>query len=199
MARIVPWSLALIAPDTLPLASGGYTVAVRLGGQPAVIGPQVQRAIETLNQAQAAHVAEISGAEDSFWPALRDWPGKAGQSGGVLLRAGVAPSHARDVIGAVQDIAGRHKLTAAMLAYPGAATIYAQLDGDSGSMADAVSGMVAVVKEWNGNLVIEHCPRPLKDRVSVWGLSGADALTQRVKQTFDPKGTLNPGRFVGGL
>jgi glycolate oxidase FAD binding subunit len=103
------------------------------------------------------------------------------------------------VIAAAQDIATRQGLKAAMLAFPGAATVYCHLSGSAESMIDTVAGMLAVVKEWNGNLVVERAPLALKQRMTVWGSASADALTQRVKQTFDAKSVLNPGRFVGGL
>jgi glycolate oxidase FAD binding subunit len=36
--------------------------------------------------------------------------------------------------------------------------------------------------------------------IDAWG-SGGDAypLMMSVKQQFDPRGTLNPGRFIGGI
>lgn len=51
-----------------------------------------------------------------------------------------------------------------------------------------------------GSLVVLQCPPEIKDQFEVWGTTGdALALMGRVKQEFDPKGTLNPGRFVGGI
>jgi glycolate oxidase FAD binding subunit len=51
-----------------------------------------------------------------------------------------------------------------------------------------------------GTLVIEHCPTLLKGRLDVWGDGGDDFEAMRkVKSAWDPKGTLSPGRFVGGL
>jgi glycolate oxidase FAD binding subunit len=36
--------------------------------------------------------------------------------------------------------------------------------------------------------------------LDAWGSAGdALALMRAVKQQFDPKSTLNPGRFVGGI
>lgn len=51
-----------------------------------------------------------------------------------------------------------------------------------------------------GSFVVLQCPPEIKDQLEVWGSPGdALALMHRVKQEFDPKGTLNPGRFVGGI
>ncbi len=52
----------------------------------------------------------------------------------------------------------------------------------------------------NGFTVVEEIPPALKERANVWGTVGkAFPLMQRLKETLDPKGILNPGRFVGGL
>jgi glycolate oxidase FAD binding subunit len=52
-----------------------------------------------------------------------------------------------------------------------------------------------------GSLVIERAPVELKHAAHVWGPVPEPALTvmKRLKAEFDPRGILNPGRFVGGL
>ena len=51
-----------------------------------------------------------------------------------------------------------------------------------------------------GSVVVEHCSRSVKQQIDVWEdspeLSG---LMGRIKQSFDPSGILNPGRFMGRL
>ncbi|MBV8607477.1 MAG: FAD-binding oxidoreductase, partial [Singulisphaera sp.] len=45
-----------------------------------------------------------------------------------------------------------------------------------------------------------RCPTDAKGRLRVWGEPRPDwALAERVKRTLDPKGVLNPGRFVGTI
>jgi FAD/FMN-containing dehydrogenase len=116
-----------------------------------------------------------------------------------MLRIGVAPSHVADVMTGLGSIASRHGLVSTAMAYPGAATVYCSLSQAGDAAADAITGMIALANEWNGNLVIERCPVSLKQKAPVWGAATADDLTRRVKTTFDPKSTLNPGRFVGGI
>jgi glycolate oxidase FAD binding subunit len=51
-----------------------------------------------------------------------------------------------------------------------------------------------------GNLILSRCPTGWKDRLRVWGEPRADwALARKIKQTLDPLGAFNPGRFVGGI
>jgi glycolate oxidase FAD binding subunit len=39
-----------------------------------------------------------------------------------------------------------------------------------------------------------------KERLGVWGEPRPDwELAQRIKHAFDPRGVLNPGRFVGTI
>jgi glycolate oxidase FAD binding subunit len=51
----------------------------------------------------------------------------------------------------------------------------------------------------DGSLVLLQRPTAMP-AMDAWGSSGdAFSLMQSVKQQFDPRGTLNPGRFVGGI
>jgi len=51
-----------------------------------------------------------------------------------------------------------------------------------------------------GTMVALGCPVAVKRGLDVWGPpSDAQPLMVRIKQRFDPDGTLNPGRFLGGI
>lgn len=51
-----------------------------------------------------------------------------------------------------------------------------------------------------GDAIVETCPQTVKELIDVWGPapSGMEIM-RRIKRQFDPKGVLNPGRFIGGL
>jgi glycolate oxidase FAD binding subunit len=57
----------------------------------------------------------------------------------------------------------------------------------------------AELEHGGGSLAVLHRPATMPV-IDAWG-SGGDAfpLMLRVKQQFDPRGTLNPGRFIGGI
>jgi glycolate oxidase FAD binding subunit len=51
-----------------------------------------------------------------------------------------------------------------------------------------------------GNLTLPRCPTAWKGRLRVWGQPRDDgAVASRIKQALDPRGLLNPGRFVGSI
>jgi glycolate oxidase FAD binding subunit len=47
---------------------------------------------------------------------------------------------------------------------------------------------------------VQRAPVQVKQRLDAWGPAGDYlGLTRRVKEKFDPRGVLNPGRFLGGI
>ena len=101
------------------VARQSYTVAVRLGGQPVVVGPQSQRALDTLKEAQQQPTS-------ANWPALRRRSGRLCATGRRQRRAPAASwcgwvSHHPTYVTSWRqslDVAARHGLTATTLAYP---------------------------------------------------------------------------------
>jgi glycolate oxidase FAD binding subunit len=56
-----------------------------------------------------------------------------------------------------------------------------------------------MIEREGGSLVILQRPGDLPP-LDAWGVAGdAELLMRAIKRQLDPKGTLNPGRFVGGI
>jgi glycolate oxidase FAD binding subunit len=68
-------------------------------------------------------------------------------------------------------------------------------------LARAVERLRAFVARDDGSVVIERAPADLRTSVDPWGppAAGTLDLMRGLKQQFDPRRTLNPGRFVGGI
>jgi glycolate oxidase FAD binding subunit len=78
------------------------------------------------------------------------------------------------------------------------------LVGLSGNGEEARVGAIEELREiWTrrgGSLVVLKAPLSIKKKVDAWGPAGDYlGLTRRVKEKFDPRGVLNPGRFLGGI
>ena len=73
-----------------------------------------------------------------------------------------------------------------------------------GVAAGAVAGLTERVRGDVTSLlatcVVEHAPPRAKPGLDVWGSTGTALATMRLlKDEFDARGVLNPGRFVGGI
>ncbi len=78
---------------------------------------------------------------------------------------------------------------------------FVRLEGQNeNALPKAVASLRSELEKLEGSLVVLHCPPAVKTRLDVWGPAGdAQPLMVRVKQQLDPAGTLNRGRFVGGI
>jgi glycolate dehydrogenase FAD-binding subunit len=75
----------------------------------------------------------------------------------------------------------------------------AHLEGERVTLASILKAFRTALEREGGSLVIHHRPLDIEE-LDTWGNSGdALGLMQAVKRQFDPHGTLNPGRFVGGI
>jgi glycolate oxidase FAD binding subunit len=74
-----------------------------------------------------------------------------------------------------------------------------RMEGEPLAMQSALLSFRASLESKKGSLVA-HQPPPTASRMEAWG-NGGDALPlmRAVKQQMDPKNTLNPARFVGGI
>ena len=68
------------------------------------------------------------------------------------------------------------------------------------SSLEKFAELIDVARQQHGHAVVFAAPAEFKQGVEVWGPSPATISLQReVKRQFDPKGLLNPGRFLGGI
>jgi FAD/FMN-containing dehydrogenase len=100
-------------------------------------------------------------------------------------------------------LAAKTGLAPALAAHVGTGCIFTRWQGP-GLGGERGRGLLAALSEsavtLGGAAVVEGCAIELKHHVDVWGRPRADfALMRRLKEQFDPHGTLNPGRFLGRL
>ncbi|GAC1464592.1 MAG: FAD-binding oxidoreductase [Chloroflexota bacterium] len=84
--------------------------------------------------------------------------------------------------------------------YAAPPTAYVTYGGEVSEVVDAVKALRHNLAPFESHVVIQRATREVKDLMDAWG-DGGDALPmmRRVKELFDPDGTMNPGRFVGGI
>ena len=119
----------------------------------------------------------------------------------AVLKIGAPPVDLAAVLESVLGAAERKGLAHPRIT--GHAGTGVTLVGISGENEAGAAGFVEEMREiWvrrGGNVTLQRAPLTLKQRVSTWD-NGADylGLVRRVKEKFDPRGGMNPGRFLGG-
>lgn len=76
-----------------------------------------------------------------------------------------------------------------------------QIDAtDCKQIADLIASVRELLAPTGGSAVLLKGPPRLRSLLDMWGAVGsALPIMKRIKEQFDPRGTLNRGRFVGGI
>jgi FAD/FMN-containing dehydrogenase len=123
---------------------------------------------------------------DEPWRRLRS---DAGRPDGGVLRLGIPASRVAEMIEAAEEVGCRawgHLASGAVLATAEAAT------------SEAVEALRTRAREAGGFLPIEAADTSLRASVDPFGAGETD-LVQALKAQFDPRGTINPGRWMEGV
>jgi FAD/FMN-containing dehydrogenase len=122
----------------------------------------------------------------------------------AIFRIATVPSSAPALIRGIQEIADRHSLGCAVLVRALNIIYIAVFGGpEETSCMPLVGGSREIVEfcmQSGAAPVIEFCPPEMKKALNIWPPPGEEQeIAQRIKQVFDPRGILAPGRFRGGI
>jgi glycolate oxidase FAD binding subunit len=165
---------------------------------------QVEEARLLVGRRGAVEARLLEGRErEEAWRAVREVGRRAFPDPAAEMKLGVLPTQVPEVMEELGAVARRQGCTAAFAAHASVGIVTGVLAGLKASAQPAV----AVLKEWRervrgagGHAVLERAPLSVKEQVSVWDPPGAAfRIMERIKSSLDPKGILNPGRFVGGI
>ncbi|MBI1738197.1 MAG: FAD-binding oxidoreductase [Acidobacteria bacterium] len=194
-----------------------WTVLVGTGGNEQVVErhrrelePMAHAARATaFAQARPQHplFARIGEDDCMEWSYVRTFPSVAFhlKPAAAVMKINVLPGQFSEFVKAAGEIAARHELASAALLRAAGVVYFALVPSSPGEgaqkhLAQACNQIFAAAQRAGGSPVIEFCPAALKREVGVWGPSRGDlALMRNLKNEFDPRGILSPGRFYGGI
>ena len=178
-----------------------YHLFVGFAGMQEEVDDQRSRLRDVLGD-DAGRIEELSVDEaQTLSQALRDFP----VSGPATLQCKVSlqPTQLAAFCADLEAEALRRHAPVRLLARAGNGILYTAFEGEA-VPDDQILSLVDWIRVHatgnNGFAIVEEIPSALKERANVWGTVGkAFPLMQRLKETLDPKGILNSGRFVGGI
>ncbi|MDX2035120.1 MAG: FAD-binding oxidoreductase [Isosphaeraceae bacterium] len=133
-------------------------------------------------------------AVDRLWSALVEYRGRDGI--GFSFEAHLPPMHTAAFAAEVPPALWSLQSHAGTGIVRG---VY-RLDLDIDDARAEIHRLRSLAVGFGGGMVLPHCPSAWKADLEVWGYRRPDWVwCERLKQTFDPGGLLNPGRFVGKI
>lgn len=194
---------------SIGLPGDGWTLCARFAGIPQATERQAREMERVAKAAEASAVSIMQDqAEATLWAQIADLPAILAPASGTWFRAkiGVLPTRLPEAAGAVEQVAREHALQASLWLRAGTGLAYAVVqDGAEDGAAMMCLGLALValrerVAALGGTMVVEEAPIALKVGHAVWGPPRSEfRVMQAIKRQFDPKGILNPGRFLGAL
>ncbi len=136
------------------------------------------------------------GDDAAVWTARQQlWPSK---KNALIAKVSMLPAEIATVFDTVRRVGSERGASWAAVAQASGLGLL-RLDGAPEAIHASLEDLRDVLERDGGSLVILNRPAALPP-VDAWGSVGdAEVLMRAVKRQLDPKGTLNPGRFVGGI
>jgi len=188
---ISPGAIAMVRDATELELAEGYLLVVRLQGLAEEVESQSSR-LAALGPFQ--ELVEI----DRLWRMLRD-----GLPGGVAARAGLPLTSIWPFLRGIEAAASSVNVECPLIvrAGVGLAHLFPRAPEEA---SEALVGFLrrarSLATELGGYLVPERGPAHVRSELAFGDDAGGSfPLAKRIKEVFDPKHIMSPGRFVGGL
>jgi len=174
--------------------AGGAVTALRVEGP----GPSVEYRCAALRR----ELADLGATEElhsqnslAFWRELRDMRPFVEDQQTAVWRISVAPTAGPSVVAAIGKGEAFYDWGGGLV------WLSLPLSGANGGGDAGAATVRAAVAAAGGHATLVRAPLELRAALPVFQPQDAAkaALTQRVKESFDPRGILNPGRMVAGI
>jgi glycolate oxidase FAD binding subunit len=189
----------------LPVTDRSCALAVLVAGFDKAVARATQEIGDLCREQGQVEIRADDDEARDLWALLRD-VADASDPAHPVLKVALPPARSVEALDRLRSVLEGQRLPALLVARAGVGLVYARVeqrdwsDADLERLAAAVSEARSFALEREGNLVVESCPTGLKHRGDVWGEIGpALKLMRSLKDKLDPRGTLNPGRYVGGI
>jgi glycolate oxidase FAD binding subunit len=181
-----------------------FVVVAMIGGRPSSVRRRWQDTARLWGDISASICTAYDDDANRLIQAITDLPAGPDIAPTISMRINAPPSSLADLValGSVFDTALPAPGVVADVGFGGGRLLWwdCEVESNDNRMAQALAKVQEMVALSGGSTVIERCPASIKRQLEVWWPepSGMNVM-RRLKAEFDPRGTLNPGRFIGGL
>ncbi len=177
-----------------------HLMLVKVSGSNAALNRQIDELTGLAGTVPASGYESVSGAsENDLWDYLDD----DGDIPGLSLRVSAKESDGLRLVDRLNRWLIRNASSASVssiidVGY-GASMFNVEEIDDDGALR-LINEAALMAREMGGSILIEKCPVAVKSEIDVFCIDASSArIMKNMKQQFDPKGVLNPGRFAFGI
>jgi glycolate oxidase FAD binding subunit len=211
---LLPAAVELLNPPALELVNHslsltqdepGYALFLRFGDVENSVQWQVQQLEKLWDGLTTQRVIVGDAGEQSFvWQMLREdrpWLQQPAALN-IKLKLNCLPSQVAAMAERLEALRKELNAELRLKAHAGSGVVRAYLSFEESASATSqfvrqLQNLRASLQPSRGTVIVESAPAPLKAEIDVWGYDFKDkALMQQIRQQFDPRSILNPGRFV---
>lgn len=183
-----------------------FRLFVRVGGRTKTLERQIREinSICKMNNANGLNVLH-SNEMDALWSCITDFGWDNTNLFFTRLRVFIEPTATDNLINAVMESDSSINTKPSIVCHPAHGTVIITLNHNhSKNSIDQISNGIAqtsdIVKRLNGKMIVEKAPPEIKSKIDVWGDTPESiSVMHSLKTQYDPKRTLNPGRYLGGI
>ena len=210
---LLPAAVELLNPSALEFVNhsisltqgeSGYAVVLRFGDVENSVQWQMEQ-LERLWDGLTAQGVIVGDTREQalVWQMLREdraWLEEPALN--VKLKLNCLPNQVATMAGRLETLRKELNAELRLKAHAGSGVIRAYLAFEESASAPSqflqqLQNLRAELKSSRGTVIMESAPASFKAGMDVWGYDFKDkALMQQIRQQYDPRGILNPGRFV---
>jgi glycolate oxidase FAD binding subunit len=199
---IFPSSLDVLNPSVLEVLSSNLGIvfrenslclAVRLEG----FRESVEREIGEIQRMSRCDVTIIEGSkQNEFWMTLSDFPHLLQSN--FRFKASIPISATFEAFKSFDESSANLGFKINLISHAGNGIIYGFLRTEEmDKLTEFIDQSNSYTAKSGGYFVVESAPVKIKEKINVWGhLPGGVNIMRILKEKFDPKGIMNPGRLL---
>ncbi|MCS6805473.1 MAG: FAD-binding oxidoreductase [Acidobacteriota bacterium] len=207
-SELLPAALVSCSADTAEhvwpdCSHSGWLCLIRFLDAEAAVAYQLTR-LHELARTSAVRCEQLEASRaHMIWQRIRDL--RAAPAANLVLRLHVRPSDVSRLFSLVGNCLAEGCDQVLLCSYNRVGAMIACARSEptvaiQSNLCDRLHQLRRQCQMMDGSMIIERAPTNIKQAIDVWGEVGSSiGLMRSLKQQFDPKRILNPGRFVGGI
>ena len=193
MFQTINQSSQLIAAAQLEFNDNMIHLLIRIEALAGAIQSKCDRVIQAIAQAGGNVVNTTSDA----WSARQRLFEKPNA---VACKVSILPTDWPRLHAQLRSIASQHGAQCNLIAQATGLGLLSVSADEAEKLLPVLIEIRRAITSIGGSLVVLRCPMSLKAKLDVWPEPGdAIIVMRKLKEQFDPNGTLSPGRFIGGI